>query len=124
FLGLLREEKCFAVEILRERGISLDSARERTGQRPRDTPGTEPRNSTGLMGELSAYATEIAKDTRQLVGREKELDRLIEVLSLYCRRNPRPGGEAGVGKRTTVHRLAERLADGPVPLVLDRKQVL
>jgi ATP-dependent Clp protease ATP-binding subunit ClpC len=124
FLGLLREEKCFAAEILLERGISLDSARERTGQLQRDTPATEPRKPTGLMGEFSAYATEIAKDTRQLVGREKELDRLIEVLSLYSRKNPVLVGEDGVGKRTIVHGLAVRVADGPVPLVLDGKQVL
>lgn len=124
FLGLLREEKCFAAEILRERGISLDSARERTRQLQRDTPATEPRKPTGLMGEFSAYATEIAKDTRQLVGREKELDRLIEVLSLYSRKNPVLVGEDGVGKRTIVHGLAERVSDGPVPLVLEGKQVL
>jgi ATP-dependent Clp protease ATP-binding subunit ClpC len=76
------------------------------------------------MGEFSAYATEIAQNNRQLVGREKELDRLIEVLSLYSRKNPVLVGEDGVGKRTIVRALAERVADGGVPLVLDGKQIL
>jgi ATP-dependent Clp protease ATP-binding subunit ClpC len=124
FLGLLREEKCFAAQILRERGISLESAREQVRQQQRDTPIPEPRKQAGLLGEFSAYASDLTTQTQPLVGRKNEFDRLIEILSLYSRKNPVLVGEAGVGKRTIVGELARRIADGVAPRALVEKHIL
>ena len=124
FLGLLREENCFAAQLLRERGIRLDSAREQVRQQQRDTPAPEPRKQAGLLGEFSAYASDLATQTQPLVGRDNELDRLIEILSLYSRKNPVLVGEAGVGKRTIVGELARRIADGVAPRALVEKHIL
>jgi len=124
FLGLVREEKCFAAQILQERGIRLDSAREQVRQQQRDTPALDPRKQVGLLGEFNAYTSDLATQTQPIVGRDKELDRLIEILSLYSRKNPVLVGEAGVGKRTIVGELARRMADGIAPRALAEKHLV
>jgi ATP-dependent Clp protease ATP-binding subunit ClpC len=120
-LGMLREEKCFAAQILAERDVRLNHVREELGRQPHEPPqGQKPPSA---LAQLSPYVSDLAKQTRQLVGREKELDCLIELLCHLTRKNPLLVGEAGVGKRTIVGALARRMADGNVPQSLGGKVV-
>jgi ATP-dependent Clp protease ATP-binding subunit ClpC len=121
-LGLLREEKCFAAQILTERGLQLSQIREELGRQPHESTQTLRRPS--LLGELTPFVSDPADQTQPLVGRENELDRLIELLCRLRGKNPVLVGEPGVGKRTIVGGLARRMADGDVPQSLAKKAVL
>ncbi len=123
FLGLLREEKCFAAEILGERGVRLDTAREEIGRAKPDVPVREP-GRPPLLGELSNYLSDPAEKTQPLVGRVSELDRLIEVLCRYSTKSPVLVGEPGVGKRTIVGELARRMVEGSVPRPLAARSIV
>ena len=120
-LGLLREEKSFAAQLLMERGARLSKVREdlaRLPQQPMQAP------SLRVLDELQPYVSDLVDETQQLIGREQELDRLIELLCHFTRKNPVLVGERGVGKRTIVGGLARRIADGNIPQSLHEKDVV
>lgn len=121
-LGLLREEKCFAAQILVERGVRLSQAREELARQPHEAAQGQKRPS--VHDELSSYVSDPVDHTQPLIGREKELDRLIELLSFFSGKNPVLVGEPGVGKRTIVGGLARRIADGTIPQSLAEKAIL
>jgi len=121
-LGLLREEKCFAAQILVERGVRLSQVREELARQPHEAAQGQRRPS--MHDELSSYASDLVSQGQPLIGREKELDRLIELLCRLNRKNPVLVGEPGVGKRTIVGGLARRIADGNIPQALSEKAVL
>jgi ATP-dependent Clp protease ATP-binding subunit ClpC len=77
-----------------------------------------------VLGELSPYLSDPVDQTRPLIGRENELDRLIELLCRLGGKNPVLVGEPGVGKRTIVGGLTRRIADGDVPQSLAEKAIL
>jgi len=122
FLGLLREDKCFAAQILMERGLRLGEVREEIARK--ELEGTKVERPPAVLDELQPYISDVEKQTQPLVGRENELDRLIELLCVFARKNVVLVGEPGVGKRTIVGTLARRIADGNVPLSLRDKAVL
>jgi ATP-dependent Clp protease ATP-binding subunit ClpC len=122
-LGLMREEKCFAAEILKERGIRLDLTREEIGRAKPDVPA-EQAGKPHLLGEFSNYLSDPAEKTQPLIGRESELNRLVEILCRYSNRSPVLVGERGVGKRTIVGELARRVAEGAVPRPLAIRSVV
>jgi len=113
-LGLLREEKCFAAEILQERGLKLAAIRE------------ELARVTQELAEFSRDLTQSAMDNQldPLVGRDGELERVIQILCRRTKNNPVLIGEPGVGKTAIVEGLAQRIADGEVPSFLADKRVL
>jgi len=121
-LGLLREEKCFAAQILTERGVQLSEVREDLARQPHEAALGQKQPS--MQDELSSYASDLVSQTQPLIGREKELDRLIELLCRFNRKNPVLVGEPGVGKRTIVGGLARRIADGNIPQALSEKAIL
>jgi ATP-dependent Clp protease ATP-binding subunit ClpC len=121
-LGLLREEKCFAAQILVERGVRLSEVREELARHPHE--GAEGQKRPSVHDEFSSYISDLVDHTRPLIGREKELDRLIELLSRFSGKNPVLVGEPGVGKRTIVGGLARRIADGTIPQSLAEKAIL
>jgi ATP-dependent Clp protease ATP-binding subunit ClpC len=121
-LGLLREEKCFAAQILVEQGVQLSEVREDLARQPHEAAQGQKRPS--VQDELSTYASDLVSQTQPLIGREKELDRLIELLCRFNRKNPVLVGEPGVGKRTIVGGLARRIADGNIPQALSEKAIL
>ena len=126
-LGLLREEKCFAAEILHERGLRLSTIREelaRTSQE-KAAPSQRSRESS-LLSEFSRDLTQAAMDNQldPLVGRDGELERVIQILCRRTKNNPVLIGEPGVGKTAIVEGLAQRIADGEVPSFLADKRIL
>lgn len=121
-LGMLREEKCFAAEILGERGVRLGDVREALARQPHDViQGHKP---SSVIDELRPYISDPVEQTQPLVGRENELDRLVQLLCRFNRKNPVLVGAPGVGKRTIVGGLARRIADGNVPQSLVSKAIL
>jgi ATP-dependent Clp protease ATP-binding subunit ClpC len=130
-LGLLREEKCFAAEILTERGLRLPAIREelqRTTQEktPSSQSSKSQRGEQSMLAEFSRDLTQSALDQQldPLVGRDAEVDRVIQILCRRTKNNPVLIGEPGVGKTAIVEGLAQKIADGEVPSFLADKRVL
>jgi ATP-dependent Clp protease ATP-binding subunit ClpC len=125
-LGILREEKCFGAEILQERGLRLSALREElTRTSGEKVPVSRPKE-TSLLAEFSRDLTQAATDGQldPLVGRERELERVVQILCRRTKNNPVLIGEPGVGKTAIVEGLAQRIADGDVPLFLADKRIL
>jgi ATP-dependent Clp protease ATP-binding subunit ClpC len=122
-LGLLREDKSFAAEILRKRGLRLSTIREEVGRGLIEKPSAARTSPLSLVSrDLIEAASEDELDP--LVGRETELARVIQVLCRRSRNNPVLVGEPGVGKTAIVHGLARRMANGNVPSRLESKRLL
>ncbi|NWF85313.1 MAG: ATP-dependent Clp protease ATP-binding subunit [Bryobacteraceae bacterium] len=125
-LGLLREDKCFAAEILHGRGLRLATVREEisraTGEK---APASRPKESS-LLGEFSRDLTQSAAEGAldPLIGRDFELERVVQILCRRTKNNPVLIGEPGVGKTAIVEGLAQRIADGDVPSFLADKRIL
>ena len=127
FLGLLREQGCFAQQLLAELGIDLAKAREGISKAPSEQSGrTESAFLEQTLGELCLDLTQKATEgeLEPVVGRDLEVQAVIEVLCRKERRNPMLLGGRGVGKRAIVHALAQRIAGGNVPRVLADMHVL
>ncbi|MBS1788833.1 MAG: ATP-dependent Clp protease ATP-binding subunit [Acidobacteria bacterium] len=125
-LGLLREENSLAAEILYERGLRLSDIRqdlmrqanmERNSHSRKDTP-----HLFEFCRDLTADAVEGKLDP--LVGREEEIDRVIEILCRRTKNNPALIGEPGVGKTAIVEGLAQRIVNCEVPSFLVDKRIL
>ena len=125
-LGLLREEKCFAAEILHERGLRLSTIREELARTSQEKSQPQRQREASLLSEFSRDLTQAAMDTQldPLVGREGELERVIQILCRRTKNNPVLIGEPGVGKTAIVEGLAQRIADGEVPSFLADKRIL
>ncbi|MGI4980476.1 MAG: Clp protease N-terminal domain-containing protein, partial [Janthinobacterium lividum] len=136
-LGLLREEKCFAAEILMERGLRLPTIREELQRTTQDKPAQQqqgkqqrasgaPAAEQSMLAEFSRDLTQAAMDQQldPLVGRDTEVDRVIQILCRRTKNNPVLIGEPGVGKTAIVEGLAQKIADGEVPSFLADKRVL
>ena len=126
-LGLLREEKCFASEILQERGLKLAQIRDELARVTQEkAPAQQRQRESSLLAEFSRDLTQAAMDGQldPLVGRDGELERVIQILCRRTKNNPVLIGEPGVGKTAIVEGLAQRIADGEVPTFLADKRVL
>ncbi|MGA2340968.1 MAG: ATP-dependent Clp protease ATP-binding subunit, partial [Terracidiphilus sp.] len=126
-LGLLREEKCFASEILQERGLKLTQIRDELARVTQEkAPPQQRQRESSLLAEFSRDLTQAAMDGQldPLVGREGELERSVQILCRRTKNNPVLIGEPGVGKTAIVEGLAQRIADGEVPSFLADKRVL
>ncbi|MEO6392213.1 MAG: ATP-dependent Clp protease ATP-binding subunit [Pyrinomonadaceae bacterium] len=123
-LGLLREERSMAAEILYERGLRLHSVREEIARQS----GAE-RNSkkdTPHLAEFSRDLTDDALNDRldPLIGRDAEIERVVQILCRRTKNNPVLIGEPGVGKTAIVEGLAQRIISGDVPSFLENKRIL
>jgi ATP-dependent Clp protease ATP-binding subunit ClpC len=132
-LGLLREEKCFAAEILMERGLRLPAIREELQRTTQEKPaaasgGKQQRQQQeqSMLAEFSRDLTQAASEQSldPLVGRDFEVERVIQILCRRTKNNPVLIGEPGVGKTAIVEGLAQKIADGEVPSFLADKRVL
>jgi len=125
-LGLLREEKCFAAEILHERGLRLSTIREELARTTQEKAQPQRQRESSLLSEFSRDLTQAAMDSQldPLVGRDGELERVVQILCRRTKNNPVLIGEPGVGKTAIVEGLAQRIADGEVPSFLADKRIL
>ncbi len=125
-LGLLREEKCFAAEILHERGLRLSTIREELARQQSEKVSSSRPKESSLLAEFSRDLTQAAMDNAldPLIGRENEVERLVQILCRRTKNNPVLIGEPGVGKTAIVEGLAQRIDDGDVPSFLADKRIL
>jgi ATP-dependent Clp protease ATP-binding subunit ClpC len=138
-LGLLREEKGIAAQVLTDAGVNLEQARAETlrllgsdmpaAGKPGQTPPaqrSEKKSKTPALDHFCRDLTALAAEGQldPTIGREKEIERVIEVLSRRKKNNPVLIGEAGVGKTAIVEGLAQLIASGNCPDVLRNHRVL
>jgi ATP-dependent Clp protease ATP-binding subunit ClpC len=126
FLGILCQEKSLAAEILQERGLRLSTVREELVRSQSDKMTSARSKETSLLAEFSRDLTQCALDNQldPLVGRDNELERVVQILCRRTKNNPVLIGEPGVGKTAIVEGLAQRIADGDVPPPLADKRIL
>src|SRR5437667_221614 len=124
-LGILREEKCFGAEILMERGLRLSTLREELARTSGEKTAARPKE-TSLLAEFSRDLTQAASEGSldPLVGRENEVERVIQILCRRTKNNPVLIGEPGVGKTAIVEGLAQRIVRNEVPSFLENKRIL
>src|SRR5881296_3262441 len=123
-LGLLREERSMAAEILYERGLRLNAVRDEIARQS----GVDSRNRKDVphLIEFSRDLTEDAANDRldPLIGRDGEIERVVQILCRRTKNNPVLIGEPGVGKTAIVEGLAQRIVQGDVPSFLENKRIL
>ncbi len=124
-LGLMREEKCFAAEILQERGLNLAQVRDELARVTHKPETGGPREPVPLS-EFSRDLTQAAADGKldPVVGRDREIDAVIDILGRRNTRNPVLIGEHGVGRADIVDGLAQRIEDGMAPAFLAEKRIV
>ena len=125
-LGLLREERSMAAEILYERGLRLNAVRDEIArQTGADARGSQKKDTPHLV-EFSRDLTDDASNDKldPLIGRESEIERLVQILCRRTKNNPVLIGEPGVGKTAIVEGLAQRIVRGEVPSFLEHKRIL
>src|SRR5262245_4641236 len=125
-LGVMREEKSVAAGILSEKGMRLTAVREDIVQLLNEKSNVGKAKETPLLSEFSRDLTEAAgRGTLDpLVGRDDELNRVVQVLCRRTRNNPVLIGEPGVGKTALVEGLANKIVQGDVPVYLADKRIL
>jgi ATP-dependent Clp protease ATP-binding subunit ClpC len=123
-LGLLREEKSLAAQLLLESGLRLGAAREaiKHFEKEASAARTEPVTPARVGADLSQRAAEGL--LRPFVDREKEMENLVLVLGRSDKNNAALVGEPGVGRRSLAEGLAQRMAGGNVPPFLAEKNLV
>jgi len=129
-LGLLKERKGIAAQILMNLGIDLDLVREETlrllGYSEHSSSHRESRTQTRTLESFSIDLTQLAREGKldPVIGREREIERVIQILSRRKKNNPVLIGEPGVGKTAIVEGLAQRIVESKVPDALLDKRIL
>ena len=129
-LGLLREGEGVAFSVLDSFGITLDRARGETAHiLTQGSPKSRMSRSTSRTPALDQLGIDLTAAARAdkldpVIGRHKEIERLIQILSRRTKNNPALIGEPGVGKTAIVEGLAHRIVSGDVPETLEDKRLI
>ena len=130
-LGLLREGEGVASSVLDSFGITLERARAETAHiltqgQPKARVTSRGASRTPALDQLGIDLTAAARAGKldPVIGRYKEIERLIQILSRRTKNNPALIGEPGVGKTAIVEGLAHRIVAGDVPETLEDKRLI
>ena len=135
-LALVRQNESIAMDVLRKFGVSAEQVRRQTRRMLKESPvstsekptksGKKEKSKTPLVDQLATDLTALAEEARldPVIGRNTEIERVIQILARRTKNNPALIGEPGVGKTAIVEGLAQRVIDGHVPEILQNKRVL
>ena len=133
-LGLVRQGDGVAIDILRQLSVSPEAIRRETQKALQETPrapekekaAKKERAKTPMVDQLATDLTTLAEDGKldPVVGRQTEIERVIQILSRRTKNNPALIGEPGVGKTAIIEGLAQRIVNGDAPEPLLDKRVL
>jgi ATP-dependent Clp protease ATP-binding subunit ClpC len=135
-LGLIREGEGVAAQVLNGMGADLNRVRQLVlemlggpgmpGEQGQACTGCQPGPKTKTLDQYSRDLSDMARQDKldPVVGREKEIERVIQILSRRTKNNPVLIGEPGVGKTAIAEGLAQRIVGGNVPEVLLDKRVV
>jgi len=130
-LGLIREGEGVAAKVLLELGVDRKRVREETLKLLGGTPSNtgqerEERAETPALNQFGRDLTALAREGKldPVIGRENEIERVVQVLSRRKKNNPVLVGEPGVGKTAIAEGLAQRIVEGKVPESLKSKRIV
>jgi len=131
-LGLIREGEGVAARVLNNLGISLNKARQQvlqllgSSEVTSSSSGAGNHANTPTLDSLARDLTAIAREGNldPVIGRSKEIERVIQVLSRRTKNNPVLIGEPGVGKTAIAEGLAQRIINNEIPETLKNKRVM
>ncbi|HEY9721261.1 MAG TPA: ATP-dependent Clp protease ATP-binding subunit [Oscillatoriaceae cyanobacterium] len=129
-LGLIREGEGVAVRVLENLGVDLSRVRSNVirmlGENATTSTTGQHRSKTPTLDEFGSNLTQMAEEHRldPVVGREKEIERVIQILGRRTKNNPVLIGEPGVGKTAIAEGLALKITAGEVPDILADKRVV
>ena len=144
-LGVIALDEGIALDALRQLGVTPEQVRRQTHrilketksaqrerrqqrrQKARETEGKgKTKSKTPLVDQLATDLTQMAEDGKldPVIGRQMEIERVVQILARRTKNNPALTGEPGVGKTAIVEGLAQRILDGDVPIPLLGKRLL
>ncbi|CAC5342782.1 MULTISPECIES: ATP-dependent Clp protease ATP-binding subunit [Planktothrix] len=130
-LGLIREGEGVAARVLENLGVDLSKVRTQVIRMLGETAevaagGSSSRTKTPTLDEFGSNLTQMAAEGKldPVVGRQKEIERVIQILGRRTKNNPVLIGEPGVGKTAIAEGLAQRIATNDIPDILEDKRVV
>lgn len=129
-LGLIREGEGVAARVLQELGVDRKKVRDETlkllGGPPAGKAQEEEKSETPALNQFGRDLTQLARELKldPIIGREDEIERVVQVLCRRKKNNPVLIGEPGVGKTAIAEGLAQRIVEARIPEILSDKRIV